>query len=301
MIDLATYVRPELINAASSFGDMIRVSAGDDSNLKVESSRLDIHGPMIQDPMQLNGVVCCKCINVFLKQGPVISRPPHGLCRALANTDLPMPMAEYRQPFPVLGIEWPREVSGDQHPTLTMLWRPTQEVIVVLTHSRRYEYFYHNYFIGFAEPVPKPLDEILADTRSNLAGPEDASLKTICRMAINLGLLLTSKGYTVSPLDEATRKKRNHKDPRVRHLANRRAQLIEFTQRPIFLRWQDLDRQPRDVSPTGEKRQPQFRRGHWRRVAYGPAYSLHKLEWIEPYWTGGGMKPDQQAPGVLLD
>lgn len=301
MIDLTTYIRPEALIDASLFGDMIRVSAGADSTVKIHTARPEILALLAADPRQQDVAVGYKCLCEFLKQGPVVIRPPYGLCRALANTDLPIPMAEYRQPFPVLGIEWPKEVSGAHHPILTLIWRPSKDLLVVNSYSRVDDYGYQSYFVDPGDGQSNTLDEILAGTRSMLEGPEEANLSVISRMAINLGLLLTSKGYSVSRLDDGTRKKRSHKDPRVRHLACRRAQLVEFIRRPMFLKWKDLDWPPGISEASGEKRPPQFRRGHWKRVAYGPASSLRKLEWIEPYWTGGGPNPDQQSPGVLLD
>src|SRR3954447_22901192 len=60
-------------------------------------------------PGEAESVPLTGCLYNYMRQGPVIARPSLALCRTLANTDLPVTLEDYRQPWPILGVEWPAE------------------------------------------------------------------------------------------------------------------------------------------------------------------------------------------------
>jgi len=278
VIDLKDYLDPRNLAAAQLLGPAIRYERG---RLSFRSTFTAIDGPAL---------VQLRCLDEYLRS-PVVVRPPSALCRALANTDLPLTLDEYRQPWTVLGIEWPEGIAPSR--TLTLLWRPDPERIWLFTPTPPPEsQFLHLYIAG-----PATLDGYLADTPlTDLTDAEVATSRHIARMALNLGLLLTHKGHRLTRLPEHVIRNRRHRDPATRQQARRQAQLVLFRDLDMFLEW-EAKRPSASTLAGGTTFPPQFRRGHWKRVAHGPGFSLRKLDWIEPYWTGD---PSERRPVLSL-
>ena len=279
MIDLATYFHPDNLAAAHRLGPLIRYEEG----------RLIVPKPLsgLGDGPNL---VQLKCLECFLRN-PVIVRPPLALCRTLTNTDLPISQAEYRQPWPVLGIEWPEGIGAPR--SLTLLWRPDPTRVWIFTPTGEApSKILHTHFSG-----PADLDGHLADTPiDGLTQADEATSRHVSRMALNLGLLLTYKSHRLTRLPEHVLRNRRHPDPATRQRAGRQAQLVILKNLDMLLKWQG--KRP-EVAAEGQGRTlpPQFRRGHWKRVAHGPGHSLRRLDWIEPYWTG---VPEDRQPTITV-
>jgi hypothetical protein len=207
---------------------------------------------------------------------------------------MPLRIEEYRQPWPILGIEWPAEMNGIANPSLTLVWHATPGTLILFTSCRSEKEFVHSFFMGQGT-----LDSQIDDNEMHgLDELESVTTRTIARMSLNLGLLLTHKAHRVLRLPDEIHRKRKHRDRATRLDAHQRAQPVLFRELDMLLKWQQKTVQVSD--PTGLRLAPHFRRGHWKRVAHGPRHSLHRLDWIEPYWTGGGLGDGQESPVTLL-
>lgn len=256
-MNLNHYIDPRVLDAAEVLGPKVRYEGG----------VLAIPPPFPREAA--NSLVHSRCLYEYLRS-PVVAQPPVALCKTLANTDVPLTIADYRQPWPVLGIKWPGELA----PTgLTLLWRSDTERLWIFTQSGND--VLHLHIAGDGS-----IDRHLGDTPTvALSDAEDATIRHAARMAVNLGLLLAHRPHRLTRLPEHVVRNRRHRDPEARRHAQRQAQVVLMRDLDVFTRWESR-------RPSGCTMPPQFRRGHWRHTAYGPARSLRKLDWIEPYWTG---------------
>jgi len=241
MINLNDYFDVENLKAAQLLEPMIRYAGG----------RLDLpYGFSTADGPSL---VQLRCLSEYLRS-PVVVRPPLALCRTLANIDLPITLDEYRQPWPVLGIEWPDAIAPPR--TLTLLWRPDPDRVWLFTPTPEGR-FLHKHFTG-----PATLDGHLADTILNdLSDAEEATSRHIARIALNLGLLLTHKAHRLTRLPEHVVRNRRHRDPEVRRQARRQAQLVLFRDLDMFLQWESrrpLEGPSLEVDPNVETIRSRF-------------------------------------------
>lgn len=92
-MDVAQYFDPDNITAAYCIGSHLTCKGGQVAYPEWVAQITRPDGPNLAQ---------LRCLYLYL-QSPVIVRPPLALCRALANTDLPIPLPEYHQPWPILG------------------------------------------------------------------------------------------------------------------------------------------------------------------------------------------------------
>ena len=69
----------------------------------------------------------------FMKRGPVIVRPGPDLAAALMDTEIRVPVSEYRQPFPIMGVV--------DEGRLVMVWHAPPMLNVWAMHASGMTYF----------------------------------------------------------------------------------------------------------------------------------------------------------------
>ena len=225
----------------------------------------------------------------LMKRGPVIIKPSPELGRALMDTEIRMPVSEYRQPFEVMGVELPREVAGGFHPCLMVVWRPDTRVVCAWAMINTGL----TYYLRIGTDLPTIEDRIALRE-----GVEDETDYRILiqggRLAINACLLAAHRDTEVLPLPKPVQRQRE---------ANNRALRRQAQQVYQEIRFRDLVIKPRPAGNVmaGFGRLPKQRRsGHWKNVAYGPRFSLHRWTWIDEYETRKDEAWPDQPPTILM-
>lgn len=211
----------------------------------------------------------------FMKKGPVIVKPDPNLGRALMDTEIRVPATSYRQPYEVMGVELPEEVAGPFHPCLMMVWRPNDRFVcawVIIKTGM-------TYFLKIGDDLPTIEDRIALQE-----GVEDETDYRILiqggRLALNACLLASHRDTDLTPLPREVRNQREARN------GNLRRQGLQVYQE---IRYRDLVVRPRPhrdvMEGFGGRQMKQRRSGHWRNVAHGPKFSLHRWTWIDEYET----------------
>lgn len=111
---------------------------------------------------------------------------------------------------------------------------------------------------------------------------------------MNACFLSAHRDFDLSPLPRLVR---NHRMANNRQV--RRHALQEYQE----LRFRNLVVRPRpnyDATAGFGKLPKQRRSGHWKNVAHGPGFSLHRWTWIDSYETRPGEEWPSQPPTVLV-
>jgi hypothetical protein len=299
-LDLTRFYDPRMLEQAFVDGPKIAITPLENS------LRTELRSDLAEAARRLGEqasivALTLKAIATFLNQGPVIIRPPLALCRALANTDIPLTVGDYRQPFPALGVELPREITGHAYPALTMVWHAHPRGLVVLTNSRKTPYTFHLVLMDGALGEPPTIEGQLRRCQPvNPNEQDEALLVHAPRIALNLGLLATFKDYDLGDLPHKVKRNRTHRDTRVRHLAQRHAQILGIRDLDLFLQWKKPSPNTEPSAVEGRTQPAHFRRGHWKRIACGSEHKDHRLGWIEPYWTGDRSSGDRNMALTIL-
>lgn len=216
----------------------------------------------------------------FMKKGPVIIRPEAALAASLMDTEIRVPVREYRQPFEIMGV-----VDQDR---LVIVWNPPGMLNAWVMDSAGM-----TYYLKIGPDLPTIEDRIALRE-----GVEDARdyryLVQGGRLAINACMLAAHRATDLSPLPKQVA---NHRMAHNRQL--RRAAL----QVPQELRFRDLIIKPRPSYDAmgGFGRLPKQRRsGHWKNAAHGPKFSLHRWVWVNEYETRKD-EPWDQPPTTILE
>jgi hypothetical protein len=232
-----------------------------------------------------------KSLHDYMRQGPVIIKPSNELCDALKDTEIRVPVSDYRMPFNVMGVELPPSVVGDFFPCLTMVWKFKPNGLIVWTMPKDMVTYHGRY--GDDMPIEERLTQ-----EENVDNDSDRCLMvTGSRIALNLCMLAGEYQTTTTPLPQRVRRHRQVKDPRLNRLAARHAQ--EVVVRDLVISRPDI-RKDDGAGGGGAQQVSQHRRGHWKRQPYGPRHTLRKYMWIHPYFTHKDQRGDR-PPTVILE
>jgi hypothetical protein len=238
------------------------------------------------------------CYSRAVAFGPKVLQPSLEQCVALENTELRIPFAMYKQPFPSVIVEFPKEyrqIAAERYGV-----RCAEGVIachdavsgcIVLSEIRSTEASMVNIMIPTTE---NSIEESLRVANSNpeLTAGEQTLMQAIGRVAINFSLLLTTAGVVNrGPSDpkEYQRLKRRAKEKNVRKASQARLmmrtmpRIIEFDQKVTFYEERTV-RSSTEPGRTGSHtpKKPHWRRGHWRNQPVGPGRTESKLVFIPP-------------------
>ena len=126
---------------------------------------------------------------------------------------------------------------------------------------------------------------------------EGKFIQLMWRLAFNACMLAATRQTKTDPLpDNIARKRARKGDNRVRCLAARHCQEISFRDLVIY----DRVKTSGDGEKTGVTYGPQKRRGHWKKVLYGPKHSLSRRTWINDYWTHKELKFGSEQPTIVM-
>lgn len=236
-----------------------------------------------------------KTIGEFMHQGPVIIRPGLALSKALLDTQLNFSVTDYRQPFKAMAVEIPDEILGPHGPNaLAFVYQPFPGELILSMRSKigggRTTYNVH---IGNDMPT---IEERACQLEWADTPEEGEFFHGVCRIAINACLLAATRQTKTESLPEKIAKKRAKRDPRLNQLAARHCQEITFRDLIIY----DRVRTGGNGEETDITFGPQHRRGHWKKVAYGPKFSLHRLQWLNDYWTHKEIKFGAELQTIVM-
>jgi hypothetical protein len=236
-----------------------------------------------------------KSLGDFMHQGPVIIRPGLVLSKALLDTQLNFSSMDYRQPFKAMAVEIPDEILGPHGPrALAFVYQPFPGELIVSLRSRigdgRTTYNIHiGNDLSTIEERASHLE--WADTLE-----EADFFHGICRISINACLLAATRQTKTEPLPDKIAKKRAKKDRRLQQLAARHCQEITFRDLIIY----DRVKTGSGGEETGVIYGPQHRRGHWKKVPFGPQHSLRRLMWLNDYWTHRDIKFGTEQQTIVM-
>lgn len=236
--------------------------------------------------------------------GPKLFRPTREQCEALARTRVSVGFEDYRQPYPAVVIEFPedyrRAVAG-------RLGRAGCPRLLVAYHDEGRSGAVIVLAIWHPPPGGEPITNVMVprpeyrDMEDALArrviGPGDdpgdfAAAELAERLALNFCLMMTHLGVrVVGPLrpDEA---RRHRKLARSRYTEERERgellsvgdfTLLDFDQ---HVRLHDtIEPRAGDGVPTGVRRKPHWRRGHWRMQPCGTGRAEKRLSFVRPVFV----------------
>ena len=295
MIELTKYFDTGELNLAWAMRDQILYTYDD-------KHELVIYGTGIAQKIAECGVISqldkkivlssAKILGEFMCQGPVIIRPGLALSNALLDTELNFSLQDYHQPFQAMAVEIPDEILGIHGPALAFVYQPFPLELVACLRSKATKATYN---IHVSTDLPT-IEERVAQNEWADTDDEGKFLHQVWRIAINACLLAATRQTRTEPLHEKIAKKRAKKDQRLRQLAARHCQEILFRDLLIYDRVK--------TGSSGEETDitygPQRRRGHWKKVHYGPKFSLHRMQWLNPYWTHRDLKFGTESPTIVM-
>lgn len=293
--DLTRYFPATLLDSAYEMSDEVSVRVTEDPTRPIlteaHSRRMVawMSNPRIGMADRWVMPTMVRALGLFMKESPVIIRPSAELAGAMADTEIRVPVAEYRQPFPVMGVELPPSITGPFYPCISLVWRLDARMVLIFTFDRRTEVTY-DARIGNDLPT---IEDRLARAEGADTDEERRLIHLGNRAAVNLCLLASHRQTRIEEYDPAVARRRQRADPRVAALAAR--EVRELTFRDLILR----DRPAPDPAggEHGQHQRRHVRRGHWKNVPHGPRHSLRRYQWIDSYAAGGG---DEELPTVIL-
>jgi hypothetical protein len=230
-----------------------------------------------------------------LFDGPKLFCPNKDQCHALENTEANVTFDFYKQPYPTIIIELPkdyREYLKAEHavaqvPQYVLSYQHTNGMLVVTAWFNR-----DNVVVNTMTPSEKyvSIEDAIEKNRNN-ADPDFKLAETVQRLALNFSLMMTMLGVKIiGPLDSEAfkRNKRNAKsdDPkkaeRARKFLESTEYLCEFQQQINFFDVAHDEERRGDGSQEHKSPKPHWRRGHFRQQAHGPKLSQRKLVYIKP-------------------
>jgi hypothetical protein len=212
----------------------------------------------------------------FLKVGRKTLLPNYEQCVALQHVEVRIRPDLYRQPFPCLAIEIPKEYRYKIHqqhgvwcPQFVTTWHHEGFLSIVACHnnpSRLTPTAYSLINTG-------TLEFFIERCGGNALDPNMIYTRQILRLVMNLNLLMVNYGYESKGRHRLGGKK--HRDDLEIEYFNLPPQFVKLYQR-------------KEYEPTGKEienpggKKPHWRKGHWRQQAIGHQWSNHKLIFIDP-------------------
>jgi hypothetical protein len=233
-----------------------------------------------------------KILGEFMFQGPVIIRPGLALSNALLDTELNFSLQDYHQPFKAMAVEIPNEILGAHGPALAFVYQPFPLEMIVWLRSKMNHATYSSHV---STDLPT-IEERIAQLEWADTDEEGKFFHHVCRIAINACLLAATRQTKTTPLPDKIAKKRAKKDPRLQQLAARHCQEILFRDLVIY----DRVKTGSGGEETDVTYGPQHRRGHWKKISFGPQHSLRRLQWINDYWTHKTLKFGTEPQTIVM-
>jgi hypothetical protein len=232
-----------------------------------------------------------------LADGPKIFCPAFDQCLALENTEANVTFDFYKQPFPTMIIELPKEYrehlkqefNSREVPQYVLAYQHTNGMLALTAWINR-----DNVIVNCMSPSGRYEsieDAIVKNRRSDDLDFKIAEITQ--RLALNFSLMMTMLGVKiVGPLDqEAFKRNTRHakgddpkKAARARKFLESTVYLCEFQQQ---IKFYDVSHEGKGGTGEGTGQEhrspkPHWRRGHFRQQAHGPQMTLRKLVFIKP-------------------
>lgn len=298
MIELTKYVAADELNWSWAMRDQLYYTYDENHKLVIYGKGVASKIATCEGLSELDRKIVLawvKTIGELMHQGPVIIRPGLALSKALLDTQLNFSITDYRQPFKAMAVEIPDEILGPHGPcVLVFVYQPFPGELVISLRSKIGEgKTTYNIHIGNDMPT---IEERAAAMEWADTPEEGEFFHGVCRIAINACLLAATRQTKTESLPDKIAKKRAKRDPRLRQLAARHCQEISFRDLIIY----DRVKTGSDGGETGVVYGPQHRRGHWKKIPYGPQHSLRRLNWINDYWTHKALKFGVESQTIVM-
>lgn len=236
--------------------------------------------------------------------GPKVFRPSVAQCRAAEQMQLNIQVEDYRQAYPAVVVELPDEYTEERKlPSPVVVyhdaagrWLATHGGTMVRDmppqdRSGHEGVVFSTPMSNTGETIEAKLNRLGSDQTPERGEEEMNRWVLAQRVALNCNLFLTQYPTRLSYADpeqvtrwrQLSRKANPHKAERARRLLAGAVQVIEFRQDIKF--HDDQEQEPR-VHAEGAwshwEVAPHWRRGHWRRQAFGVGMKERKLVFIKP-------------------
>lgn len=234
--------------------------------------------------------------------GPKVFQPTFEDCVSLENTECNMSFADYKQPYPAIIIEFPKEYKH----RLAQAWKvPKVPSHMIVLHDSEKGFINVNAFfdrqnvlayMAAARPEYETIEDAIVVNRRDDSDQEYRVAELAQRLAVNFCMVMVLMGVRqTGPLEPAAfakaQKMAKAKDKRKAELGqkliNSALYKVEFIQQRIKL-YEEEFLQPRQ--PTARvglevhrpSPKPHWRRGHYRQQPFGPGSAMRKLIFIKP-------------------
>jgi len=245
--------------------------------------------------------------------GPKIFQPNYDDCVALEHQECSMTFTDYKQPYPVIIIEVPKQYKQ----RLSQLYQLPQGPSHVLVHHDPKKGFINVHAFYSRQNVVSHITPARSEyqrvedaitlnknndktKRSGQTNLEFEVAETVQRIAINFCMIMVLAGVRqVGPLDPdhyaKAKKMSSRKDKHHRELGKKLLDSslfkIAFIDQKIKLFEEEFikPRQPRtDGEGTHASPKPHWRKGHYRHQACGPQLTERKLIFVKPVLVMAG-------------
>jgi hypothetical protein len=281
-VELLRYFEADLLDQFWHIGQQIEVFRSDKSGYAVDiRSTGDLADQLFMQHKttfsQASVAMAYRSGYLMLRDGPVIIRPKLNLCEALLDTEIRIPVADFKMPFPIIGVELPMSISCLAVPVLLVLWKAATDRLFIWTRIAATNLTYH-IILGTNKDT---VEEWLQESPDSYDADELRMMNIGGRIACNLVMLAATRATRVSELSQRTIRHRRCNDDRLRRLAGRECREIVF--RDLHIR--ERPGHKGEIIPGGYTQEAQHRRGHWKMQPYGPKSSLRKYIWLNDYYT----------------
>lgn len=227
---------------------------------------------------------------LILTQGPRVFRPTYQQCLAVEQVEVGVPLRDYRQPYEVMLIDLPSEYAtarGAESPYL--VYRSHDALFGYLLIPPSGEIYF------FLSDANRVLEETLSDIAGDLDQERVRRVRLVERVVMNCCLLLTPYAHRLVDLGSRSAFRENQRRRRRRGDATplRMPQEIRLVQH-IDFHVEDRVLPSATQGGTGDSVQPHWRKGHWRRQAFGAGWTQQRLICIRPVLVNAHL--DNAAP-----
>ena len=212
------------------------------------------------------------------RTGVKVFRPSVSQCMAMEQVSIDIPLSNYRQPYEVIIVEYPREYAEI---------RAMQYRFAVCYHRENYLSVWRRHSEVFDDTFVSSLpDRTLEDALNTLR--EGAIAQSPCkeavRTAINCCMMLANFPIQLNTIGSASFHRANRE--RARRMGRRYLppREITFVQNIAFHEERPAvsTERPDSFNDVRHRPKPHWRRGHWRKQPFGPGRAGTKIVFIKP-------------------
>jgi len=255
----------------------------------------------------------------FLSRGPKLYTLQPSTCEALENVELNFDIDHYRQPFPIIGLDYSQEhmeqrfiknnifLSNEQKDLVSYQLVPDYALLKHVEDSMRtlefcvrmkalkegtsndqvMSYLQLHITVEKGKTIEEGYQHLIDTGDLKFSPQEHMFVKSILRTMCNMSMLILERGQREIPDPH-----REKLLARVEKGVKNDNDLFELKTRPQnFTLNQDIDLfRRKDVyvhsgNKTGKKVRPHWRNGHWRSQRHGEKWSLLKQIFVEPVYV----------------